>query len=206
MPERVQSAAPDTQLLEERMQLSLNEKILVERRSVSRGEEQATRPQYRLDLSLRQSKQSDAKCSHAYSIKNIVGSTGGTYSQGPTPALNYNTYSITITAPATPGVVYTSSTDQTVNCVVVGVVFSGPNNPYIEIAFTRLINMGGPWTNCTVGKVTTVCDIPVKSWCGMSTTPPDYNPTKVRAMTFPIGPASFWDAYALCIRPLGFGP
>src|SRR6266850_3495780 len=43
VPERVQSAALDTQLLEERMQLSLHEKILVERRSVSRGEEQATR-------------------------------------------------------------------------------------------------------------------------------------------------------------------
>ena len=43
MPERVQSAALDIQLLEERMKFSLHEKILVKRRSVSRGEEQATR-------------------------------------------------------------------------------------------------------------------------------------------------------------------
>jgi hypothetical protein len=40
--------APDIQLLEERMQLSLREKIFVERRSVSRGEEQATRVRARL--------------------------------------------------------------------------------------------------------------------------------------------------------------
>jgi len=144
--------------------------------------------------------------SHTYNIRNLVGSTGGNYSQGPTPALNYNTYSITITPPATPGTVYSSDSTATVVCPIAGIIFTGGGSNFIEIAYTRLFNMGGPWTNCTIGKVTTVCDIPVKSWCGMSTTPPDYNPTKVRAMTFPFAPASFWDAYALCIRPLGFGP
>jgi hypothetical protein len=144
--------------------------------------------------------------SHTYGITNVVGSTGGTYSQGPTPALNYNTYSITTTAPATPGTVYTSSTDGVVVCPIVGTIFNGPGSAYIEVAYTRVINMGGPWTNCTVGKVTTVCDIPVKSWCTMVTTPPDYNPSVVRAMTFPFGPASFWDAVSVCVRPLGFGP
>jgi hypothetical protein len=144
---------------------------------------------------------------HTSNIRNLVGSTGGNYSQGPTPALNYNNYTISITAPATPGTVYGSETSSGVVCTIAGGIFAGGGgNGYIEIAYTRLINMGGPWTNCAVGKITTVCDIPVATWCTVSTTPPDYIANKVRAMTFPVAPASFWDAFSVCIRPLGFGP
>ncbi|HEY6266846.1 MAG TPA: hypothetical protein VIX11_00995 [Candidatus Acidoferrum sp.] len=63
---------------------------------------------------------------HTYSIQNIVGSTGGNYSQGPTPALNYNTYSITITAPATPGIEYSIQTNDQVVCITAGPIFAGP--------------------------------------------------------------------------------
>jgi hypothetical protein len=66
---------------------------------------------------------------HTYSIQNVIGSTGGNYSQGPTPALNYNTYSITITATAAPGTVYTSGTNAEVVCVIAGPIFGGPPPP-----------------------------------------------------------------------------
>jgi len=63
--------------------------------------------------------------SHTFNITNIVGSLGGNYSQGPTPALNYNTYSIAVTAPTAQGVSYSSETSGTVVCPVVGNIFSG---------------------------------------------------------------------------------
>jgi len=43
VPERVQSTAPDTELLEKRVQLALHEQILIEWRSIARGEEQTAR-------------------------------------------------------------------------------------------------------------------------------------------------------------------
>ncbi len=69
---------------------------------------------------------------HTYSIQNLLGSTGGNYSQGPTPVLNYNTYSITITAPVTSGTVYDSETNAQVLCLVAGTIFSTPGSPHLR--------------------------------------------------------------------------
>jgi hypothetical protein len=66
--------------------------------------------------------------SHTFNIANQIASTGGNYSES-TPALNYTTYSITITAPAAPGTVYTNETNGEVTCVIAGTIFGGPPPP-----------------------------------------------------------------------------
>jgi hypothetical protein len=69
-----------------------------------------------------------------------------------------------------------------------------------EKATTRVIQTVTPPTtsNCT-GTVQKTCDINVKEWCTPATTPPDYQPSKVRDM---VSPFEFeaWDDTALCAR------
>jgi hypothetical protein len=74
--------------------------------------------------------------SHTFNITNLMGSIGGNYSQGPTPALNYNTYSISVTSPATPGTDYGSQTGGVVVCPFVGNIFNPP--PKIHTYSIRL--------------------------------------------------------------------
>ena len=143
---------------------------------------------------------------HTSSIRNVLGSTGGNYSQGPTPAFSYNNYSIAITAPVTPGTIYSSETNAQVTCPVAGGIFSGTGNWQVEIAYTRAIDTYVR-KNCVVGKISTTCDMVVKPWCSY-TTPPDWPVSTISSMVYPIGPPPFWDAFTVCFRftnlPLGW--
>lgn len=88
---------------------------------------------------------------HTFSVTNIIGSTGGTYSQTPVPALNYNTYSTSITAPATLGVEYNSQTLAQVACPVAGLLFTtpGPGTGFISNRTTSYIYQSTVGTICT---------------------------------------------------------
>jgi hypothetical protein len=113
---------------------------------------------------------------HTFSITNVVGSTGGTYSQTPVPALNYNSYSMSITAPATPGVEYNSQTDAQVVCPVGGLLFTGPGTGFIRMSTTNYLYQS------TVGSICTYklsCPNGTYNSCGAATvtapTPCGYN-------------------------------
>jgi hypothetical protein len=60
---------------------------------------------------------------HTSNIRNVVGSTGGNYSEGPTPALSYDNYVVSITASLAPGTVYNIETNAGVTCPLAGIVF-----------------------------------------------------------------------------------
>jgi hypothetical protein len=137
---------------------------------------------------------------HTSAIRNVVGSTGGNYSQGPTPAFNYNNYSISVTASLTPGTVYSGETDFSVTCAVVGVIYNGGGGLKIEIAYTRAISLGAQ-SNCSWNSAITqeVCDISAKPWCTAATTPPDWYLDSVRSQVFPGPPPSWWEAFNVCL-------
>jgi hypothetical protein len=129
---------------------------------------------------------------HTFNIRNVVGSTGGDYSQGPTPALNYNTYSITITAPAADGVVLSTSAESKVECPVAGTIFSSLGSGWIEFAKT-MSQYTGPGPTSSQQSVT--------PWCTPETTPPDYSPSYAvdRSGT----PSPFYLQKAICKKQTG---
>jgi hypothetical protein len=104
---------------------------------------------------------------HTSNIRNLLGTTGGDYSQGPTPALNYNNYVVSITAPATPGATYTSETDGKVVCVIAGSIFEFP--PIIYTVFLSLGNMKLSWHDADSCIYSVDCPLGTGPYCGEKT-------------------------------------
>ncbi len=139
---------------------------------------------------------------HTSNIRNVVGSTGGNYSQGPTPALSYNNYVVSITAPATHGTIYSSETNTEVICQVAGSIFLWPIWSYIEIAYTREQSTGVT-SNCywLTGPLAIMdCSIASETFCTPASTPPDMHISPTEWQVYPIPPPSFWDTIAPCGR------
>jgi len=136
---------------------------------------------------------------HTYNIRNLMGSTGGNYSQGPTPALNYNTYSITITTPpVTPGTDYGSETNGQVSCSVAGIIFWPPPGIHtFSIRLSAYIFNGLSTGRCTW----------VPTCAGKCSSP--YTTNTVNGRCFTTGPfrqcfdllmdGKCWDYRAFCI-------
>ncbi len=145
---------------------------------------------------------------HTSNIRNVVGSTGGNYSQGPTPALNYNNYSITLTAPATPGTIYVTETNTDIICIIAAGIFTWPWSGHVEVAYTRAIQIAGQMgTNCADGVgVATICDFQIGNWCTANTTPPDMSLTKIRYDIAIDGYPWGWEAYGVVYRAGTSGP
>ena len=135
---------------------------------------------------------------HTSNIRNVVGSTGGNYSQGPTPALSYNNYVVSITAPATPGTIYTTETNSEVVCIIAGTIFAALNLINKEVAFTRFVTAGylpetgpPPLRHYFIGP-----------YCTAPTTPPDWNGAGLNFQTpEPPGvPTGIADGKTICAR------
>jgi hypothetical protein len=137
--------------------------------------------------------------SHTYKITNLVGSTGGNYSEA-APALNYNTYSITITAPVTPGTVYSGSEVELITCSAAGTIFNGGGGLYIEVAYTRAVSTGAQ-SNCYWNQKITqeVCDISAQVWCTAASSPPDYPVAAVSSQVYPPPAPNWWETFDVCV-------
>jgi len=112
---------------------------------------------------------------HTLSLTNMLGTVGGNYSQGPTPALSNQTYTISVTANLTPGTPIDGTTDGNVICIVAGNIFAGGLlHPQLEGAGTYDQATGAGTPNGTfMGDP--VYTYNVVHYCTNGT--PDYNPS-----------------------------
>lgn len=147
---------------------------------------------------------------HTSNITNILGASGGAFSQGPTPALAFNDYVVSITTPGTPGSILSSSTEADIFCIVAGTIFlNNLLNADVEIAFTRFVTVGYIVDNSVPPPVRLYF---IGPYCTAPTSPPDWNPPsppmfwKTPEPPPPTVPTEVTDGKTICWRVGTTGP
>ncbi len=118
---------------------------------------------------------------HTPSVRNVIGSYGGT-SYGPGGCAScYFSYSTALDIIVLPGVTYISEQGATMGCNMGGTFWSGGGGlSYVEFAYTqsKFIDVK---TNCVTSNRTgiTYCDYLIAPSCTPDTSPPDLNPSAV---------------------------